>query len=509
VETAPSAIIFSSRIRRVNAFHPRRNRKAVSGMGFPLLKHVRGAVRWAPAAVVLGAAVQMGLAGLERSFWLDEAWVVNSLRTSSFAEMVRGGDWLQTSPPGFLLAARGAVAAFGWSKAALRSVPLVFTVLAGVAVLGAARRLAPAAAPLTAAALLFPMVAVEYLHAFKQYAGEAAAAAVVLWAAVEYELQPDGRRFAALWLAAVGLLGLAYPLAFLAPGLLVLVWRRGGWRRAAALALGMAAMLAALYAGSIRPNVGASLWSYWDASWLGAYSAGVWLWLAAAAALTAWGWRQRRYAVVAGALPVLMLAAAEWNGWYPASPRTRLFARPGFLLAAAAVAGPWLARLRWSQPVAAAGAMALAVNAAATYRPQSFEAYDEAVELLRARVALEDLLLVHASAREGFRLHAALKGWEPPARYGDTGWPCCPRGKAFARGRAEAAAVRADLARLAPAGFRGRIWMLYTDRPTHWDFLGLDEGELWRSTLWERGCPPEGYIKLPNLIVAVNRCHSP
>ncbi len=69
VETAPPAIIFSSRIRRENACTPRRNRKAVSDMELLLFKHGRRV-----AGVILAFAVLwIGSRNPSELPWLDEA----------------------------------------------------------------------------------------------------------------------------------------------------------------------------------------------------------------------------------------------------------------------------------------------------------------------------------------------------------------------------------------------------------------------------------------------------
>ncbi len=140
-----------------------------------LFKHGR---RVAGVVLALGV-LWMGLAGIHRSLWLDEAWVANSIHANSLGEMLWGGEWLQTSPPLFLLIARAAVNVFGLSTETLRAVPLLFACIAGIAVWCASGRWAP----LAVAAVLLPGVAVEYFGAFKQYGAEAAAVAVVLWSA--------------------------------------------------------------------------------------------------------------------------------------------------------------------------------------------------------------------------------------------------------------------------------------------------------------------------------------
>jgi hypothetical protein len=141
------------------------------------------------------------------------------------------------------------------------------------------------------------------------------------------------------------------------------------------------------------------------------------------------------------------------------------------------------------------------------HRDAAEEDYAGAVRFLEQRVKPGDLLLVHACCKEGFLLYSAMDGWNPPrVLYGDTGWPCCVRGKNARPGRSTESAVIADLDAQIPRGYSGRIWLLFTTRPTHWSYVGLNEGELWRKHLWERGCPPGPYLRFENLAVSPMDC---
>lgn len=442
--------------------------------------------------MILAAVVALGVQGLHRSLWLDEAWVANSIRVFPLGEMFWGGEWLQTSPPLFLLSARAVVGVFGLSTEVLRAVPLGFALLAAVAMLAAARKVAPGWAAVAGAALLFPDVAVEYFGSFKQYGAEAAAVACVLWATVEY------RRvgFGAYCALVAALLTLAYPLAFLLPGLLLWMRATEGPGRVGVFAAICAATLGGLYWVFIRPNVEPSLWQYWGRA---EYGSGMWLWGAAVALLTARAVRTSRWLELACLLPCVLLVGAELSGWFPASPRMRLFIRPCFLLAAAMFLETVFSR-RW---LAVLGA-AVAIATVATHRSEPFEDYPATVSYLREHVQSGDLLLVHPDAVQGLRLYSAMAGWVPPAAYANTGWPCCLRGRTPAR--STEAAVRADLAKLIPADYRGKVWLFYANRPLHWDYIGLNEGELWRKLTWDRGCPPADYIALPNLVISPMQC---
>jgi hypothetical protein len=138
---------------------------------------------------------------------------------------------------------------------------------------------------------------------------------------------------------------------------------------------------------------------------------------------------------------------------------------------------------------------------------QSEENFDGAVRFLHQRVTPSDLVLVHACCKEGFDLYANMDGWQmPPVIYGETGWPCCARGKDARPGRSTKKAALQDLDSKMPRGLTGRVWLFYTTRPTHWAYVGLDEGNLWRNHLWDRGCPPGPYFDFGNLTVSPMNC---
>src|SRR5260221_4075082 len=225
VETAPPAIMRVSRILRVKDFQPRRSRKAVSGMRFLLLNHVRPAVwpKWASYAAILLGTLILGLDGIGRSLWLDEAWVANSVHQQTWGGMFYYPEWLQTTPPLFLLTARLLTHLIGFTTASLRVNSTLFALIAATAFLAVLRRVVAAPIALLGAVLLvFHPLPVEYFRAFKQYGGEMAATSVLLLAAVTYLQSPGRREFGSLVLSTL-LLSLSYPLAFLFPRIVLAV----------------------------------------------------------------------------------------------------------------------------------------------------------------------------------------------------------------------------------------------------------------------------------------------
>jgi len=464
---------------------------------------------------LLALTLVLGLYGIQRSLWLDEAWVANSVNAPALDGMFYYPNWLQTSPPLFLLLTRAAVSVFGLSTVVLRSVPLLLSVVAVAGMLAAARKMvSPPFAVLATAVLAFHPTVVEYFRSFKQYGGEVAATGLVLWAAVTYLQQPQSRQFYLLLGVTVAAMTLSYPTVFLLPGL-ILVVALGDRLRAITLAGVSGLVLAFLYWFFVRPNYTASLRAYWKSDpghWLTPGMIAVVAFCAVVAARTAWNRDRVSILLVA---PCVLLFASELLGWYPASPRTQLFVRPCFLLLLAVNAEDLVTFTKWKRgPLDAIVVLAAAVVMLLGVRKQFHEGRFQpeedmsgAVRYLRKNVGPSDLVLVHPSLQEGFLLYTAIQGWTAkPVVYGDTGWPCCPRDKPAGVDISTPEKIRRDLDSKIPQDFHGRIWLFYTDRPLHWQYVRVEDPKLWQNYFWGRGCRPELYIRFANLGLTPMTC---
>jgi hypothetical protein len=464
---------------------------------------------------LLALTLVLGLYGIERSLWLDEAWVANSVNAPTLGGMFYYPNWLQTSPPLFLLLARAAVRAFGLSTVVLRSVPLLLSLVAVWAMLAAARRVvSPPFAVLAMAILAFHPTVVEYFRSFKQYGGEVAATGLVLWAAVTYLKQPRQKEFYVLLGVTVGAMTLSYPTVFLLPGLIVVVGL-GDRARAITLAGISGVVLAVLYWLFVQPNYTPALRAYWMSD------PQIWLTPGMLAAVAFCALVAARIALnhdrvsILLLTPCVLLFASELLGWYPASPRTQLFVRPCFLLLLAINAEDLVTYPKWRRgPVDAVVVLAAAVVMFLGVRKQFHEGRFQpeedmsgAVRYLRKNVGPSDLVLVHPSLREGFLLYTAMQGWNAkPVIYGDTGWPCCPRGRPPGVDVSTPEKIQRDLDAKIPRDFHGRIWLFYTDRPLHWAYVRVEDSKLWQNYFWSRNCRPELYIRFANLGLTPMKC---
>ncbi|MGP0076737.1 MAG: glycosyltransferase family 39 protein, partial [Bryobacteraceae bacterium] len=432
-----------------------------------------------------------------------------------------------SNPPLFLLLTRVAVRAYGLSNASFRIVPLLFSLVAIMAMLAAGRQLfVPSLAVLASALVAFHPSVIEYSHTLKPYSVELCASAILILATIRYLKQPGRREY--LWLLAAAAISppLAYASAFLLPGVFLAVCATGApdrGKRIALLTTVSGGSLLAIYLFCIRPNVSPELYAFWDTTFNNRIMASLMVALlfcigaVVSSGLKALsgtaGWRD--WTRIMCVLPCLLLGASLALRWYPASRRTLLFLLPCFSLLLMMVADDLTRRLgtlRRALNVTAWG-LTLVIVSQAIARPligpldQPVENFAGAVRFLQQHVAPRDIVLVHACCKEGFDLYASMYGWHiPPVIYGETGWPCCARGKDARPGTSTKQKVFQDLDSKIPPRFSGRIWLVYTTRPTHWAYAGLDEAYLWRVHVWERGCPAGPTFDFGNLTVVPMNC---
>lgn len=393
---------------------------------------------------------------------------------------------------------------FGLSNTSLRFVPLVLELVAVACMFLLARRVvSPALAVLACALLALHPTAIEYSHTLKPYSGELAATTVVLLATVVYLQKQTRRSFFGLIAALIVVLPLAYPVIFLLPGIALTV------RRPTLLA--PIGVFVVLYFVFIRPNFTPALREFFKSSADSGFSPGLLLALLFCIVAAITGWRKPMQLVCA--LPCILLAVSGMFGWYPESHRTRLFVLPCFILLVAMTAEDLLHR-KWglsSQFPILCITLVLPFFAiwkqVTEHRNQPEEDVAGAVRFLQQNVRPDDVVLVHPSVREGFLLYAAIDGWKaPPAIFGDTGWPCCQRGRDPKPGGSTEKDIVEDLDARIPRDFRGRIWLYATTRPTQWTYVGMKEQDVWKRYFWDRGCTAGSYFKFENQGISPMDC---
>jgi hypothetical protein len=130
------------------------------------------------------------------------------------------------------------------------------------------------------------------------------------------------------------------------------------------------------------------------------------------------------------------------------------------------------------------------------HRNRPEEDYAGAVQYLRDHTMPSDLVFVHASVKEGFKLYARMDNWNRPVTFGDTGHPCCRR----------SVSTKSPVDDLAGRIPHGRIWLFYSTRSSHWDYVGRDESRIWRNYLTSHGCAETSTANLPNIAITQMDC---
>jgi dolichyl-phosphate-mannose-protein mannosyltransferase len=396
-------------------------------------------------------------------------------------------------------------------------------------------------------------LAIEYSRTLKPYSLELAATTTALLACSTYLERPTSRRFwMLLATAAVGSL-MAYAVVFVMPGIILVVClaenqfgsamhaprtrKWGSLMRGLILAAVVGGIFVVVYLLFASPNTSSDLRSFWaqdrrdrsfarvaithgyglltqlpipiqvlDKHQFVCAAVGpplVLIGFALAYLRFRKGRRRWLEIQIICALPCLLLIICSGLSWYPITARMGLFLLPAIVLLIMSslllISHFVLHRFRrkWIKPlldVVLVCATLLVLWGAIVKQPISaFNVPEEdvasTISFLRSNVQREDLLWVHASCSEAFKLYAKMTAWSGvAARFGRTGWPCCPRGMPARKGSGTEEAVRRDLNEGIPSNFSGKVWLLYTKRTPHWDFVGIDESRIMDSVFRKRGC---------------------
>ncbi len=163
--------------------------------------------RHLPVLLALGclaallAIYQLRVAHLPRGIWLDEAWLLNSVRAPTLHAAIFYEDWAQTTPPLFVVLLRALHLGLGLRPAQLLFVPIAFGVASLPLFWALARRVL--SAPYAALALLLfassPLVWC-YAQILKPYSSDVFAALLCTLLGLRLVEQPAGGRLAA-WVA--------------------------------------------------------------------------------------------------------------------------------------------------------------------------------------------------------------------------------------------------------------------------------------------------------------------
>ncbi len=491
--------------------------------------------------LIIAGSLAARLQQIGRSLWLDEAWVANSVLADSWREMFYYERWLQTTPPGFLVLARAFTRLIPPTDVTLRLLPILLGVAGMTLFALLSVRVFPGWLAVAATALLsFSPTFLTYSQEFKHYSADVASATAMLLATALYMERPDRKRFG--WLVAVCAVSivLSYVAIMVVPAaaFAVLAARRSTLFRSALLGIVVGAIGGGCYLLLIRPNSSPDLTAFWlpyfppvhagvagvvrfylwaasglaglvpGPNWPFARQAAiVLLLLAGAAAIRMRGETSAHYRrwMALSLLPFLAIFALSALRLYPIGQvRLDVFLLPPLVLLLASAAGClWQATSRFVRPlapgyqpwVAAAVALAIAgVSAAFIYgmNHRSYEYWHDAegaLRHIRQQARPGDVVYLHATISEQARLYRRLWGWNPQrAALGDTGWPCCPRGKTEDHLRRDRGWVVGDFESRVLSLHPRRIWLAFAEERDVWHYYHRREATILSGLLKQQDC---------------------
>jgi hypothetical protein len=233
----------------------------------PTLLEGTAAIDWASryAWAFVGLGIVVRLIRYLRGFpvWLDEQYLAINILEHDYTDLLRGLEYRQAAPFGFLWVEKALVSWLGCNEWTLRAVSLAASVAGLVAFRMLAGRLLRGSALVAAVGIMsvayFP---IRHSSEFKPYAGDLCAAAVLLLLAVNWSSDPSRLRKAlALAVGAVIAMPFSFPSVFVAGGIglamVPIAWERRSARAWAGLVgynAALAAAFAGLYVVALRPQ---------------------------------------------------------------------------------------------------------------------------------------------------------------------------------------------------------------------------------------------------------------
>jgi hypothetical protein len=404
------------------------------------------------AVVVAGTVLRAARYLDNRSLWLDESLLGLNLISKSTTELLTSLDYVQSAPPGFLLAEKASIALFGEGEWALRLFPFLASLAALVLFAVVSRRLLRPGSALLAVTLFALNEPLLYQSSeAKPYSSDVIAALLVVWLSLRL-LNGAGaligiRDVLPLALVGVGVVWLSYPSVFVVASAGAAVLLRLGWsrtRRPLALLVPVGALWATsfllVYRTSSETIAAVSGPIFGGGGHLGAIdvSRGMWYALAdpggfvgAAHALAAlllvvgvagFAMRDRPERLVLVAGPAVLALVALFLGRYPLGGRFSLFLAPfvwilvarGFQEISKLVVNPIQRRL-----VLAAAALVLLAMPIADALTHSFDPpRGEHVRPLLQRLVREwrpgDTVYVFRNSQYAFRYYGDCRGCGVP-----------------------------------------------------------------------------------------------
>jgi hypothetical protein len=531
------------------------------------MKKLANATFYAVLALLLIVGLLTRIHSMDRSLWLDEAWVANSVLEPTISDTVYYRDWLQTSPPLFLLLMRFVVGILGVSNEAFRVIPALFGFFSVILMaLSAARLLRPSFSLVAVSLFVFCPSVVYYSHEAKQYSTDVFVSLMLISLGLVYLSKPSKTNLY-FWLGSFLLLSfVSYQAVLFIPGMclatiLAAVQRprsssnekpRVGWLEPLVVVIFGSIASSINYLFFILPNKQPQLdawfqldslrqahfWSvllfelrrlpdlasllflrevYWRSDLIALKSLLVLVMLVGVGGLF-WSGRTsagRVNSTIAAflAMPIVCLFFLNALAIYPIGiARVMLYLLPCIIILFVYGLQAISVRLdsvvakalnlgrggHLTNPLALLSSLLLVLlflpsnsenGLSSLIHHEPIEASEHAIRYLAERVEQSDVVYIHASMREQFKLYSHLT---PVAAtnlvLGNIGWPCCPRDVSLSepKGLELEKALVEEVSRVE---FRDSttIWLLFIDHPRYWARKGRSDPEVFKRRLAKTG----------------------
>jgi hypothetical protein len=161
-----------------------------------MLRFIRSHFIMLLTIILLCGGVAVRSHSIDRSLWLDEAWVANSAYATSIEDVFWGGNWLQTTPPLYMIILRFLTNAIGDNLDLLRLIPYFFGILTLFLFIYLSRRfLNPSFALFACSLFFFSPRLVFYTIQLKQYISDVFVTLVLMILFNEYIANPNKKNF--------------------------------------------------------------------------------------------------------------------------------------------------------------------------------------------------------------------------------------------------------------------------------------------------------------------------
>jgi hypothetical protein len=500
---------------------------------------------------------------LDRSVWLDEAWVANSLLARSLGEAFYYDAWLQTSPPLFIVLGRVFTYFFGTSNVALRALPAISGIIAVVLLAFLALRLLrPSFALLALLLFVFSPRTILYSQSVKQYSTDVLSTIGLLTLGQVYLEKYSDRWFYGLLAGVIVLSFLSYPAMLFFPFVLfcALTQRdaqlqvndgqkktRIDWPRAVLVAAAAVLVGATNYFFFIAPNKNSALTEFFQEGFYRGSTTVGWLVFYGdrlstiteafffggpgplrilALLITVFGfvclWAPLKnlanvktyHTAVLFTAPFAGVVALNMLGVFPLpgfQHRVLLFAFPITVLVfclglqmIASLTGRLLSARSSGLKAAfvenAFGAVVFFAMAGLVWLlfstfglmpffAEEHEDSEEAVAYLKQHAQSNDVLYVHATMGEQFKLYTRAQPVQVSrVIYGKIGMPCCPRRDYQSPQQESEKDVADEITALSNAAIGRPLWVLMTNRGLHWFHVRRNDVAIFERGLAAKGC---------------------